>query len=101
MQAIQLLKPKTFRTIEIPEPSPPGLGEVLVRSHRCGICGTDISGYLGKMPFFEYPRIPGHELGVEVLAVGPDVTTVAPGDRCSVEPYMHCGNCYACRQGVL
>ncbi len=35
-----------------------------------GICGTDYSGFLGKMPFFRYPRIPGHELGVEVLEVG-------------------------------
>ena len=41
-----------------------------MRVHRVGICGTDISGYLGKMPFFSYPRIPGHELGVEVLEVG-------------------------------
>jgi alcohol dehydrogenase len=64
-----------------------------------GICGTDISGYLGKMPFFRYPRIPGHELGVEVLAVGPGVANVRPGDRCSVEPYMNCGRCYACRRG--
>ena len=55
---------------------PPGPGEALVRVHRVGICGSDISGYLGKMPFYSYPRIPGHELGVEVLAVGPGVTHV-------------------------
>ncbi len=101
MEAIELVEPKKFRTIEIPEPGPPGPGEALVRSHRCGICGTDISGYLGKMPFFSYPRIPGHELGVEVLAVGSGVANVVPGDRCSVEPYMHCGNCYACQQGAI
>lgn len=62
-------------------------------------CGTDYSGYLGKMPFFSYPRIPGHELGVEVLAVGAGVTNIKVGDRCSVEPYMNCGTCYACRKG--
>jgi alcohol dehydrogenase len=71
----------------------------LLRVHRIGICGTDISGYLGKMPFFSYPRIPGHELGVEVLAVGDGVTNVHPGDRCSVEPYLNCGYCYTCRRG--
>src|SRR5256885_3334593 len=38
-------------------------GEALVRIHLIGICGTDFGGYLGKMPFFSYPRIPGHELG--------------------------------------
>jgi 2-desacetyl-2-hydroxyethyl bacteriochlorophyllide A dehydrogenase len=99
MKAIQLEKPQSFRRIDIPEPSAPGVGEALVRVHRVGICGTDYSGYLGKMPFFSYPRIPGHELGVEVIAVGAGVTKVRPGDRCSVEPYMNCQQCYACRTG--
>lgn len=87
MKAIQLERPLSFRSINIAEPGAPGAGEALVRVHRIGICGTDISGYLGKMPFFSYPRIPGHELGVEVLAIGAGVTNVQPGDRCSVEPY--------------
>ena len=100
MRAIELEEPTKIRLIEIPEPDAPGAGEVLVRTHRMGICGTDISGFLGKMPFFEYPRIPGHELGVEVLEVGDEVTHVAVGDRCSVEPYMNCGDCYACSRGA-
>jgi len=52
------------------------------------------------MPFYSYPRVPGHELGVEVLAVGPGVDHVKPGDRCSVEPYINCGRCYSCRRGL-
>jgi len=60
MKAIRLEAPKEFRRIEVPEAEAPGPGEALVRVHRIGICGTDISGYLGKMPFFQYPRIPGH-----------------------------------------
>jgi alcohol dehydrogenase len=100
MKAIQLEAPKQFKPIDIPEPEAPGPGQALVRVHRIGICGTDISGYLGKMPFFQYPRIPGHELGIEVLAVGPGVTNVKAGDRCSVEPYMNCGDCHACRKGA-
>ena len=99
MHAIQLVEPKRFEQIELTEPDAPGPGQALVRTHRMGICGTDVSGYLGKMPFFRYPRIPGHELGVEVLEVGDDVTSVQVGDRCSVEPYMNCGTCYACRRG--
>lgn len=99
MKAITLQEPRKFEHVDIPDPGEPGPGEALVRTHRMGICGTDISGYLGKMPFFSYPRIPGHELGVEVLAVGDGVTNVQAGDRCSVEPYMNCGTCYACRRG--
>ena len=64
-----------------------------------GICGTDVSCYLGKFPFFDYPRIPGHELGVKVLEVGENVKNIKPGDRCSVEPYMNCGTCHACKKG--
>lgn len=100
MNAIQLEQPRQFRRIEIPEVAGPGPGEAQVRVLRVGICGTDISGYLGKMPFFSYPRIPGHELGVEVLAVGPGVTHLQAGDRCSVEPYMNCQQCYSCRRGA-
>ena len=99
MRAIQLTQPKQFQQIEIDEPSAPGPGQALVATHRMGICGTDVSGYLGKMPFFRYPRIPGHELGVEVLETGTGVEHIKPGDRCSVEPYMNCGTCYACRTG--
>jgi 2-desacetyl-2-hydroxyethyl bacteriochlorophyllide A dehydrogenase len=99
MKAIQLEKPEKFQQITIDEPAAPGPGEALVRVHRVGICGTDYSGFLGKMPFFSYPRIPGHELGVEVLAVGAGVTNVQPGDRCAVEPYINCQKCYSCRRG--
>jgi 2-desacetyl-2-hydroxyethyl bacteriochlorophyllide A dehydrogenase len=100
MNAIQLEKPQSFRPISIAEPAAPGPGEALLRIHRIGICGTDYGGYLGKMPFYSYPRIPGHELGVEVVAVGEGVTNVQPGDRCAVEPYLNCQRCYACRRGL-
>ncbi len=99
MKAILLEEPRRLRRIEMPEPAPPSAGEALVRVDRIGICGTDYGGYLGKMPFFTYPRIPGHELGVEVLAVGEGVRNVKAGDRCAVEPYMNCQQCYSCRGG--
>jgi len=100
MRAIRLDEPKHFAYIEMDEPGSPGPGQVLVETNRMGICGTDYSGFLGKMPFFSYPRVIGHELGVTVLEVGEGVTNVAPGDKCSVEPYMNCGHCYACRKGA-
>ena len=100
MQALLLEQPKAFRFIDIPEPPEPRPGEAVVRVHAVGICGTDYGGYFGKMPFFSYPRIPGHELGVEVVAVGPDVTNVKAGDRCCVEPYINCQQCSSCRRGL-
>ena len=100
MRAIRLEKPEHFAAVEVDEPGLPGAGEALVEVHRVGICGTDVSGYLGKMPFFTYPVIPGHELGVQVLKVGEGVGNVREGDRCSIEPYMNCGNCYACKKGA-
>ena len=100
MKAILLEKPEHFTAVDIDEPGQPKAGEALVEVHRVGICGTDVSGYLGKMPFFTYPVIPGHELGVEVLAVGEGVDNVNEGDHCSIEPYMNCGECYACKKGA-
>jgi 2-desacetyl-2-hydroxyethyl bacteriochlorophyllide A dehydrogenase len=99
MKALQLEQPLHWKQIDIPEPTKPGADDALVRVHNVGVCGTDLSGYLGKMPFFSYPRIPGHELGVEVVAVGAKVTNVKPGDRCSVEPYINDPTSYASRRG--
>src|SRR5262245_5565601 len=99
MKAIQLERPKAFRVIDVPEPTSPGPGDAVVRVHCVGVCGTDYGGYLGKMPFFSYPRIPGHELGVEVVAVGDGVTNVKPGDKAAVEPYINCQTCYSCVRG--
>jgi len=89
MQAIEFTSPKEINIIDRPDEDNPAPGEAVVRTHRMGICGTDLSCYLGKFPFFAYPRTPGHELGLEVVAVGEGVTNVKPGDKCSLEPYFN------------
>lgn len=99
MNAIQLTEPGRFVPIRMHEAAFPGPGEALVRVRRVGVCGTDIHAFGGRQPFFTYPRILGHELGIEVLAIGEGVENVRPGDRCSVEPYLNCGSCIACRRG--
>ena len=99
MKAIHLSEPGKLSSIVAPEPSAPAAGEAVVKVHRIGVCGTDIHAYNGKQPFFSYPRILGHELGVEVVAVGSGVTNVRLGDKCSVEPYINCQQCIACRRG--
>jgi 2-desacetyl-2-hydroxyethyl bacteriochlorophyllide A dehydrogenase len=99
MKAIRLEKPGRFVPTALPEARRPGPGEALVRIRRVGVCGTDLHAFRGRQPFFTYPRILGHELGVEVEAVGPEVRALVPGDRCAIEPYLTCGHCVACRRG--
>lgn len=99
MKTLVLEAPGKLVARATPPPDAPGAGEALVRVHRVGVCGTDIHAFHGRQPFFAYPRILGHELGVEVVAVGEGVTRVKAGDRCAVEPYMNCGRCVACRRG--
>jgi 2-desacetyl-2-hydroxyethyl bacteriochlorophyllide A dehydrogenase len=99
MRAIQLTAPRQLTPLDLPEPTAPGPREALVAVRNMGVCGTDASGWLGKMPFIEYPRILGHELGVEVLAIGSAVTHLVVGYRCCVEPYLNCGDCHSCRRG--
>lgn len=74
-------------------------GEALVRVRRVGVCGTDLHAFEGDQPFFNYPRILGHELAVEIAEVPANHRGLAPGDRCAVEPYLSCGKCHACRRG--
>lgn len=99
MKTIRLEAPGHLALISTEAPSALQADEALVRVHRIGVCGTDIHAFNGRQPFFSYPRILGHELGVEVVEAGSDVTCVRPGDRCSVEPYLNCQKCIACRRG--
>jgi len=101
MKTITLNEPGSFSLTQMAEPDAPGSGEALLRVHRVGICGTDLHAYRGRQPYFTYPRILGHELGVEIVALGADTNglNLAVGDRCSVEAYLNCGTCSACRRG--
>jgi 2-desacetyl-2-hydroxyethyl bacteriochlorophyllide A dehydrogenase len=101
MKQITLTSPHAFAMNDVPDAPAPGPGEALVRVHRVGICGTDLHAFRGRQPFFTYPRVLGHELGVEVLALGDGAADggLRVGDRCSVEPYLSCGKCIACRRG--
>ena len=98
MIQITLDHPGKFSLTDVAAPVP-APGEALVRVHRIGVCGTDLHAFAGKQPFFSYPRVLGHELGVEVVDPGTDPHGLKPGDRCSVEPYLNCGRCIACRRG--
>ncbi len=88
MTSIRLTEPGRFEIIETGPPNPPGPKEALIRVEHVGLCGTDIHAFHGRQPFFSYPRILGHELGVVVEKTGSEVTAVSPGDRCAVEPYL-------------
>jgi 2-desacetyl-2-hydroxyethyl bacteriochlorophyllide A dehydrogenase len=98
MRQIILQQPGTFASATAPPPVPRP-GEALVRIRRVGVCGTDLHAFAGRQPFFNYPCILGHELGVELLEVPPDDHGLRPGDRCAVEPYLSCGRCHACGLG--
>jgi 2-desacetyl-2-hydroxyethyl bacteriochlorophyllide A dehydrogenase len=106
MRTIVLDQPRQLSVVDRPVPRAPEPGEALVRVHRIGICGTDLHAYQGNQPFFTYPRVLGHELGVEVVEVDDDaggpgnIDGIRAGDRCAVEPYLSCGACIACRAGL-
>lgn len=82
--------------LEAPKLNP---GEAIIRIRRIGICGTDMHAYKGNQPFFTYPRVLGHELAAVIEAVVDNEAGLQVGDQVSVIPYMHCGECIACRNG--
>lgn len=86
----------TFHEIPIPEA---GEGQVLVRIHIIGICGSDIHVYHGKHPFTKYPVTQGHEVSGEIMALGKDVKDFTIGQKVTIEPQEYCGKCYPCTHG--
>lgn len=80
---------------EIPALQP---DHTLLKIKRIGICGTDLHAFDGTQPYFNYPRVLGHELAAEVVKSESD-SAFKPGDIVTVIPYINCGSCWACRSG--
>lgn len=74
-------------------------GHAIIKIKRIGICGTDLHAFEGTQPFFEYPRILGHELAGELVAFD-NAPGFEVGERVSFIPYFNCGKCIACRSGL-
>jgi 2-desacetyl-2-hydroxyethyl bacteriochlorophyllide A dehydrogenase len=94
MKALSIVEPGKSRVETVDRPQPED-DEVLIRVSCCGICGTDVHILQGEY-IGSYPITPGHEFSGTVEAVGPEVTTLGPGDRVAVEPNLSCGRCEAC-----
>src|ERR1700738_3546516 len=73
-----------------------GRGELLMRVHTCGICGTDLKKIATGS--HSAPRIFGHEMSGEVAGIGDDVEDFRVGDRVVVFHHIPCRECYYCRQ---
>ncbi len=97
MKYIVCEKPHEFILKEKPMPVRND-GEVLLKIKKIGVCGTDIHAFGGTQPYFEYPRILGHELAAEYIEGNAE--GFKPGDKVTFIPYFHCGECVACRNGL-
>ena len=97
MKAIQITAPHEMRVVDIPKPVC-NAGEVLLRIHYVGFCGSALNTYRGLNPMVKMPVIPGHEIGAEIEAVGADVPShLKAGMTVTVNPYTNCGVCPSCR----
>ena len=85
-----------FTIEEVDTPELPAADWVRVRIRVAGICGTDLRPWEKHEPDLAC-HIVGHEMAGEVVAAGPDVTSVAIGDRVVVETVLGCGECHWCR----
>lgn len=74
--------------------------DVLIKTKRVGICGSDVHLYHGENPLAVLPRVMGHEVVGEVVEIGSDVKNLKKEDHVVVEPIRYCGKCYACRHGM-
>ncbi len=100
MKAIQITNPGEIKIIdkEIPKASE---GEALLKVLYCGICGADVASYTGNQPFTTYPRIPGHEFSAQIVEIPENDKGLKAGDVVTCNPYFNCGECYACKRGIV
>jgi 2-desacetyl-2-hydroxyethyl bacteriochlorophyllide A dehydrogenase len=97
MKALVCIRPGAFEYKDIDAPLA-GPGQAIIKIRRIGICGTDLHAFEGTQPYFEYPRILGHELAGDLVDFD-KAPGFVPGEAVTFIPYFNCGVCIACRRG--
>jgi threonine dehydrogenase-like Zn-dependent dehydrogenase len=99
MKALVWEAPRVMRLREqtLPDIEP---GEVLVQVSFAGICGSELSGYLGQNALRVPPLVMGHEFSGHIAALGSEVRGLAEGQAVTVNPLVVCGQCRFCAQGL-
>lgn len=98
MKALRYLGPGQLAVQEVPEPTV-SENDVLVKVLACGICGSDVHGYLGLTGRRTPPMTMGHEFSGQVVELGNMVQTFKKADKVIVQPLNFCGECVNCRRG--
>lgn len=98
MKALVYEGPKQMNIREMPIPVVRS-DEVLIRVERVGICGSELSGYLGHNSLRKPPLVMGHEFSGLIVGTGQDVTRFKLDDRVTVNPLITCGECRYCMTG--
>jgi (R,R)-butanediol dehydrogenase / meso-butanediol dehydrogenase / diacetyl reductase len=100
VKATRIHGPKDVRLDEIESPPAPGPYEILIAPTWCGLCGSDLKGYLGNGIGAEGPmRVMGHEFAGVIVGVGAGLDEARVGERVCVMPLEHCGRCIDCQRG--
>lgn len=99
MKALIYEGPREMHIREVGMPVPL-LDEVLIRVDRVGICGSELSGYLGHNSLRKPPLIMGHEFAGTIAELGAGVTRFHVGDRVTANPLISCGGCRPCTNGA-
>jgi L-iditol 2-dehydrogenase len=98
MNALLLKQYRQLELVDMPAPEP-APGEVLVRVHSCGICGSDVHGFDGSTGRRQPPLVMGHEAAGTVARAGAGVTGFREGDRVTFDSTVYCGACFFCARG--
>ena len=100
MRALVIDRPGEARIINIERPADSNDPlHATMRIRRIGLCGTDLSTFLGKNPLVTYPRIRGHEVAATLERVPANNLGLTEGMDVTMSPYSSCGECTACKQG--
>lgn len=99
MLAVVFSQPNKFDLSQVPIPQV-NAGQVLVKVKSTTLCATDLKIFHGLFPGVNYPHIPGHEWGGEIIKIGEGVTGLKPNDKVGIEVHVGCETCSPCRQGL-